>query len=216
MLRRGQLRDDSGFTLVELLVSIVILGAIMAPLTGVVIGFFKNSAATQARLNESHDAQITAAYFAQDVQALGVRDYDVTGTAYYPLLQSVEPGVAPDAGLYPCGDVGSPAAIVRLAWDEFSSSALTAHTRVHVAYVLEGTELHRLLCDASAAPTTDDVVAHNITAASVTCLTASGGTGCTGTGTDVPTAVSLHLTIRDPKSPADYAITLTGQRRQSP
>jgi prepilin-type N-terminal cleavage/methylation domain-containing protein len=206
---------DAGFTLVELLISMVILGIIAAPLSAVIIGYFKNTAATTARLNESHDEQLAAAYFAQDVQAVGVRDYSVTGTAYYPLLQSVETGVAPDGGSYPCGAAGTPAAVVRFAWDEFSDSTLASRTQTRVAYVVEGSTLHRVRCDGPTGAISDVVVAHNVTAAAVSCLTSSGGTSCTGTGAAVPTTVSLRLTIRDPKSPADYPVTLTGQRRQS-
>jgi prepilin-type N-terminal cleavage/methylation domain-containing protein len=217
VLRARALRssDDAGFTLVELLMSIVILGVIMAPLTGVVLTYFRNADATSARLNESHDAQITAAWFSQDVQALGVRDYTAPGP-YFPLLQSVETGVAADGGSHPCGAAGTPDALVRFAWDDFSDSTLGSRSQTRVVYVVEGTELHRVRCDGSAAGVTSDVVvAHNVTAASVACATASGGTGCTGAGAQVPTAVSLLLTIRDPKSAADYPVTLTGQRRQS-
>jgi hypothetical protein len=80
---------------------------------------------------------------------------------------------------------------------------------------VEGSTLHRVRCDGPTGAISDVVVAHNVTAAAVSCLTSSGGTSCTGTGAAVPTTVSLRLTIRDPKSPADYPVTLTGQRRQS-
>jgi prepilin-type N-terminal cleavage/methylation domain-containing protein len=214
--------DDAGFTLVELLISIVILGVIAAPLVGVVLGYLQNTDATAARMNESHDAQIAAAYFAQDVQAVGVRDYADTSTAFFPLKQSVETNVATAGGLYPCGAAGLPDAVVRLAWDEFGpGGAAGPATQTRVAYVVQnGTELHRVVCKGSATPTADVVVAHNLVApfATVTCADKSGApTPCTGSGSAVPSAVSLALTISDPKSSAgsSYPVTLTGQRRQS-
>ena len=42
--------DDAGFTLVELLVTMVIIGIIVAPLTAVVLGYLKNTDATTARM----------------------------------------------------------------------------------------------------------------------------------------------------------------------
>jgi prepilin-type N-terminal cleavage/methylation domain-containing protein len=175
---RPRLRDDDGFTLVELLMSIVILGVIAAPLAAVVIGYFKNSAATSARLNESHDAQIAAAYFAQDVQGIGVRDYDDTTSAYFPLLQSVETAVAADGGSNPCGPAGTPP-------------------------------------PSSGSPGTTSSTAPSPRARTPGWPTSWRAPSCTGTGAGVPSTVKLLLTIRDPKSAADYHVTLTGQRRQS-
>jgi hypothetical protein len=198
------------------LVSIVILGIIAAPLAGVILGFFKNSDATARRMNESHDAQIVAAFFAQDVQSMGVHDYLNPTILNKPFKQSVETGVV-GTGDFACGP---PAAVVRLAWDDWESVPTDVNalpTRVQVAYVVENvTELHRLVCRGSATPTADAIVAHNVVAASVACVTSSGGASCTGSDPDVPTTVSLQLTIRDPKSIANYSVTLTGQRRQTP
>jgi len=213
-------RGDAGFTLVELLISVVILGIIAAPLAGVVLGYLKNADATSARLSESHDVQIAAAYFAQDVESLGVRDYSDTTTFDHPLVQSAETDVAADGGTYPCGPAGTPAAVVRLAWDDWDGvpSSSGTPTLVRTAYVVQGTELHRLVCRGSSAVTADVVLAHNLVSpfAAVTCTDPAGATvGCTGAA--VPGTVSLRLTIHDPHSAAGstYAITLTGQRRQT-
>jgi prepilin-type N-terminal cleavage/methylation domain-containing protein len=225
VLTRPRLRDDdAGFTLVELLMSVVILGIIAVPLAGVVIGYLKNAGATSARMSESHDAQMAAAYFAQDVQALGTRDYSDATTFDHPLLQSVETGVAATGGTYPCGPAGTPDAVVRLAWDDWDgvpSGSSTAPIRVRAAYVLEnGTELHRLVCRDSSAVVSDVVVAHDLVSpfAAVTCTDGAGvAVACTGAGVAVPGTVSLRLTIHDPHSAAGstYSVTLTGQRRQT-
>jgi hypothetical protein len=199
--------------------SIVILGIIAGPLAGVVIGYLKNADATSARMSESHDSQMAAAYFAQDVQAVGIRDYSSTTTFDHPLVQSVETGVAATGGSYPCGPAGTPAAVVRLAWDDWDGVSGTTPVRVRAAYVVQdGTELHRLLCRGSSAVTSDVTLAHDLVTpfASVTCTDTAGvASACTGSA--VPGTVSLHLTIHDPHSAAGstYAITLTGQRRQT-
>jgi prepilin-type N-terminal cleavage/methylation domain-containing protein len=204
-LRRGA----DGFTLVELLVAIVILGSITLPLSNVVIGYFRNTNATTARLIESHDAQISTAYWAQDVASIGTR----STTAPYPLNQSVWTGAS---SLYPCPTAGT--RIVTLAWDEFTSAG--TRTLVQVVYVVQTvsglTELHRVRCQGSAAMVSDVTLAHDLdpsTPPTVACL---GTSGFNCAGPDVPKSVTLTLTIKDPKNlGAAYVVKLTGQRRQS-
>jgi prepilin-type N-terminal cleavage/methylation domain-containing protein len=206
-------RDDRGFTLIELLVAIVIIGIIAAPLGNVMIGYLRNTDATTARLSESHDAQIAAAYFAQDVASVGV--HDRTDTAY-ALQQSIEQNASPASGLYPCGGSTLPNAVVRMAWDDFINGAAADPMQMRVAYVLETsagkTELHRITCADNANIKSDTVLAHNVVSASAACSST-----CSGTGASVPQTVTLTLTIRAAKSNAvtDYAVDLTGQRRQT-
>lgn len=212
---------EAGFTLVELLMCIVILGIIAVPLGQVVIGYLENADATTARMSESHDAQIAAAYFAQDVQAIGVRDYTTTASPLPPLEQSVWTDIAPTDGDYPCGPSGLPNAVVRFAWDDFSGGAGAPPTQTRVAYVVEnGTELHRVVCAGSSAVTSDVRITQDLVSpfATVTCTDGSGAAiSCTGSGSAVPSSVSLALTIHDPQSNTsrDYTVALTGQRRQS-
>jgi prepilin-type N-terminal cleavage/methylation domain-containing protein len=210
-------RGDGGFTLVELLLAIAIIGVITVPLSGVVIGFLKNTDATTARLIESHDGQIASAYWARDVASIGTR----LPTSPYAPQQSVEQGVAYNLGLYPCGAAGTPAAIVRLAWDESSidpSTSVVTTTVVRVAYVVKNvagaTELHRLRCQGSAAVVSDVTVAHVIDPLTLPSLTCATPTTCTTAV--VPDTLTLTLTLKDPKNRgAAYVVPLTGKRRQS-
>ena len=221
MMNRTDLRSvrgDDGFTLVELLVAIVIMGVISVPLTNVVISYLHNSDATMARLLESHDVQISSAYWAQDVASIGTR----STTSLYPLTQSVETDVAYSASKYPCGPAGT-TPIVTLAWDDFTGPGTS--TLVRVAYVRKAapgqtalTELHRLRCDGTAPGFSDVTLAHDLnpspplTPATVVCSTTCMGTH----DMPVPTTITLNLSLKDPKDPGEaYSIPLIGQRRQS-
>jgi prepilin-type N-terminal cleavage/methylation domain-containing protein len=197
-------RNEAGFTLIELLLVIVILGIIAVPLSGVVLGYLRNSDATTARMTESRDAQFSAAYFAQDVASMGVR----SATSPYPLVQSVDDT---NAGTwpYPCG-TASITTVVRFAWDDYAAPG--SATQIRVAYVRDGTELHRLTCAGSATPVSDVVVAHSLNPVSPPVLTC--WTTCTSAA--VPSRVTMSLSIKDPKNAgAAYVVNLTGQRRQT-
>lgn len=202
-------RTDEGFTLVELLISIVILGVITVPLGNVVIGILQNQQKTHDRLELSHDTQISAAYFARDVATLGVRDYDAPRTpgGDVPFGTSVEV----DADSRNCGGTSTPPAKLRLLSDSWDNSASPPVVyRDFVAYYLSGTELHRVKCtDGSSPKVTDIVVAHNVSSLEEP--------RCDGAACDpdvVPNAVELTFTVTkgalDPET-----ITLNGQRRQT-
>src|SRR6186713_848100 len=91
-------RDDRGFTLIEMLIAITLLGIIIVPLSMAMIVFFRNSSATTDRMAESHDVQIASAYFAQDVQSVGARDWT---SATLTTMQSID--VSPFTGSFTCG-----------------------------------------------------------------------------------------------------------------
>jgi prepilin-type N-terminal cleavage/methylation domain-containing protein len=62
-------RRDDGFTLVELLIVVSILGIIMGAIAASFIVSLRVTSETQDRLSESHDADLTSAYFASDFQS---------------------------------------------------------------------------------------------------------------------------------------------------
>lgn len=201
-------RDQRGFTLVELLIAIVILGIIIVPLANGLIAFFRNSDATTGRLSESHDAQLAAAYFAQDVQSVGVRDWTASP---YALKQSVEQNVGATGGLYPCGT--GTTAVLRLAWDD-PTSASGAPATVRVAYVIATSaggeqQLRRIACGTgTTTPTSDVVLVHNLVSATVVC-----SSQCTAAS--VPKQITLQLVIKNSATSASLNVDLIGQRRQS-
>lgn len=205
-------RSDAGFTLVELLIAIVIIGIITVPLGNVIISYLRNSDQTNAWLSESHDVQIAAAYFSQDVASVGVRNAeDAT------LAQSIETNAPAAGGLYPCGTTGT--ALVRFAWDQYTVGSDAPEgllpTTVVAAYVVTAdagrSQLHRVYCDGSPAVTSDVILVHNLDSANVTCEP----TECTA-NPGVPQRVKLRLAIKAPGSTGSpYTITLSGQRRQT-
>jgi prepilin-type N-terminal cleavage/methylation domain-containing protein len=201
-------RDD-GFTLVELLLVIVIVGIISVPLANVVISYFKNSGETTKRLNESHDAQITNAYWQKDVASIGVRSstYDAA-TATFPFLQSVD---IPFPCTPPAG-IASP--FVVLGWSEYDSAGTA--TSIAVGYAMRGAStLVRLHCTGTTLDSATPL-AKNLTAIPTVTCTAPGG-ACTGAGANVPTSITLGLSIKDPErvGGSAYTATLTGERRQT-
>jgi len=62
-------RREAGFTLVELLIGIAIAGVLITVIGSAMVVGLKTTDATTQRLSESHDAQITSAYLANDVQS---------------------------------------------------------------------------------------------------------------------------------------------------
>jgi prepilin-type N-terminal cleavage/methylation domain-containing protein len=199
-------REEGGFTLPELVITVTIIGIIAAGLTGVVISFLTTTTATQSRLTESSDVQFAAAYWQRDVASIGVRSYDA-GTKTFPLQQSVD--VTPTCGL-PSGT-----AVVTLAWSEYTSSDSTATpTRITVSYVAEpdtgGYNLLRIRCTEATVNSTVELM-HSLNALP----TVSCDIACDSA--NVPSAVSLSVSVLDPDGTGTTALTstLAGERRQT-
>jgi prepilin-type N-terminal cleavage/methylation domain-containing protein len=208
-------RDQRGVTLVEVMIVVVVLGIIVVPLGDALVTYLRHTDEVNLRLSASHDAQISAAYFAQDVQSVGRRDWD---SHQFTLAQSVEQNAPATTGLFPCGPGGTPNAVVRFAWDDPTNATGTPAV-VRVAYVVvtsgDERQLQRLTCRGSATVTSTVVLAHNLdqdlpgnAAVRVTCPTSC-------TSATVPQSVTMTVRIEDPANGGSFTVTLTGQRRQS-
>jgi prepilin-type N-terminal cleavage/methylation domain-containing protein len=208
-------RAESGFTLIELVVSVAILGIVSAALLGVVLQYAKTTVDTAARLTESTDQQFISAYWQNDVSSLGRRSLNAASTSVGDTAQAVF--VAPPAG--GCGSsVGTVA--VAFAWNEFDVGvAAPANPWTpklqEAAYVTVPSSgrllLQRVRCSSGLAgsPTT---VAHNLTGVpTINCDTSCGAT-------TPPNRVSMTFNVKDAKNnnPASPGITTTvsADRRQ--
>lgn len=203
---------DAGFTLIELLLVVVILGLITLPLGNTLLGIIDNTDTTSQRLALSHDAQISTAYFSQDVADVGTRDYTQSSA---PSKASIQLNAAYNAGPT-CGAPGTPAAVVRFLSDDYDSASPPVLRIDVVAYVVKpvGTErqLHRIRCVGTSTPVSDVVVAHNLAAAGTPTVTCARPTLCTGSA--VPQSVTMTFTVTA-SSAGSYVVTLSGQRRQT-
>lgn len=201
---------DSGFTLVELLVAIVVLGVVMIPLADLVIQYFRTETSATTVLGESHDAQIVNAYWQQDVASIGLRSpsYDSAQNTF-PLQQSIGVPFGCTSSI-PSG-VNSP--FVVMGWTQYDSSGTP--TQITVGYATQGAAapyaLVRMYCSGTNLQSTA-TLAHDLTAQPT--YSCTGTAGCTGAGSSAPTSVSLTLSIRDASQTyTPYSVTLTGQRR---
>ncbi len=73
-------RTEDGATLVELIVAIAISGIIIAAITNSLIVGFRTTGETQTRLSESHNTQLVANYFPDDVASSRFAEISVVST----------------------------------------------------------------------------------------------------------------------------------------
>lgn len=187
---------DRGFTLVEMLISISILGIVLAAISGVTFVSVRAAASADTRLTESNDLLRAATYFAGDVQS----------------AQSVSVGTTPRCGT-------DAASVVELVGQDFTDDSTFRTTTTVVSYVVRtvpsptGTtrELHRLACSAVTAtptyplvPVTDVAMVRQLssTAPTVSCP-----------GSPCGSFAQVDLTVLERSGGLSY--TLTGRRRTS-
>jgi prepilin-type N-terminal cleavage/methylation domain-containing protein len=195
MLTRRPPARDGGFTLVELIVSIALLGVVMTGITAVMLTALTADRETATRLTESRDGQFVNAYLADDVQG----------------ARSVVTGVT--------ARCGSGTAALELRGASYDPAALTAQVTV-VSYVLRTStvdgvvtgELHRLACVGGASPSYPLTPASDVTVARTLAATGPGVTCTPAPCSAATTRVSLELT---PAS-GGPSVTVGGTRRTTP
>jgi len=219
VLRR--LRGQAGFTLIELLVAIVLLGIISVPLSNLVIQYFRNETSATGRLSQSHDAQITNAYWQQDVSSIGIRKPFDSGTNTFPFDQSVNVN-------FPCANAGY-TRVITLGWD-LTPPAANQTSQMFVEYATttateNGQSLLRLVRLSCTGVTTSSgttytagpvaILAHSLASAPSTVCSGGIGSDCLQTGAG-SSSIKLTINISDPSGKfSPITSSFIGQRRQS-
>lgn len=188
MVRFARLRDEEGFTLIELLIGIVITGLLFGVIAGALIVGLKTTDATSQRFSESHDAQVTSAYLANDVQSAA--------------------SVAVSSGSATCGTMGTPTNLVNFTYAggqiaAYSCGTVNGETRVTRSFTgsndvvvahFAGAARPNVTCPSSPCTSTPNVV-------KISFIEASGyafsllGTRRLSTGAPADGVVSPRLTL---------------------
>jgi prepilin-type N-terminal cleavage/methylation domain-containing protein len=216
---RNRPAGEAGFTLIELVVTIVIMGIIFVPLADFFIQYLTTYNQTQQRLSDSHDLQIVAAYFSQDVANTGLRN-QASGQTIFAPQQSVWTSASGFPSTF-CGAPINAASVLLVKWDDASNGSDTINSvDYYMATEVTGgpgqpaATLHRVSCrEPSLGPPTltpDTTLVHN--------LSATPAVSCSSTCTAAvpPTAITLTLSVQSGATDTSgTSVTLTGQRRQS-
>ncbi len=199
--RPARHRRDRGFTLVELVISLVLSAIVIGVTTSAMLTSMNAADSTVAQIADSTDATLVSAYLIRDAQAAGGVD-PATGTQAVDVGVSIAPTVAGWQGCEQSGDL-----VVRFSWyDRQAGSA----TPVVVTYALgpDGA-LTRRVCERGT--TVDVIVGSHVSAASASCAPVAD---CTG----VPETVTLSMTGSNDRAPLTSSLTasLRGDVQETP
>lgn len=187
-------RDESGFTLVELLVATVVSGIIIGGIASILIVTLQSYPRSAAKLTVSDNAQLLSSWLVPDVQS-------ADGTA-----SGIQ---APPVNNSGCATQGI-AAIdkLRLSW----SDAATPASTYAADYCVVGSELIRYYQQGGTA-VTRTVVSRDLAAGGVVVLT--GSSPANGDGPTVPTAdsVDIKVTTTDLVNGTPYQFHVSASRR---
>jgi prepilin-type N-terminal cleavage/methylation domain-containing protein len=199
------LADERGMTLVEVMMSVAILGIIIVPITAAIMLGFATSNGTRERINDSTSAQLLSAYAPTDVQS-----------AKWVIAMLPLPSPSPAVS---CTTGGTP--LLRLEWDDPALAERTIVTYERVNGAPEGPNLLRVRCNGSGTVLDSSTIVHAMSVFTVTCTRDGGTLGCpTQAECDSPTAVrkvTLDLTTQNLTANdvaySPYSFRVEGTRR---
>jgi prepilin-type N-terminal cleavage/methylation domain-containing protein len=191
MSRAARLRaareQQHGFTLVELMVAMTIMGIILVPMAAGVFVGLRTSDETANRLAGSNDAQLISTWLPPDLHSAGNGSNDVVAT---PTVNTE------------CSGVNN---ALRLKWQATETAGGAATTYV-AAYAISqaSTGEYRLLrysC-VNGGSATQHVIGRNLAGASAVTIATSG------------TKVTMTVTEKStPTNPTSYTFSVSGNRR---
>lgn len=133
-----RMRDDTGFTLVELLAAVAILGVVVLPLTGGIILGLRTMNSTTSRYSASNDAQVLSRYLPPDVQSANTGNTSslsaCTGTSNRKVQLTVNTdGTGTRTIMYWLrGSTAARYELVRSVWDNGANCTMAQPTRTTV------------------------------------------------------------------------------------
>jgi prepilin-type N-terminal cleavage/methylation domain-containing protein len=177
-------RDSGGFTLVEMVMAVAILGIMSTSIGVVAVVMFRTMNQTQNRLDETRGPRFASVYWIPDVAS----------------AETVNPA-STDAPAR-CGPTGE---LVTLRWDDYKTGVTTVSYATSTA--ADGKlRLVRRFCQAgSTTPTRTTVIAPSIAATDGAVITCGNGTTYSGCGTP-DTRKSLLLAVTGKSGGGTYSI----------
>ncbi|MEX1145216.1 MAG: prepilin-type N-terminal cleavage/methylation domain-containing protein [Acidimicrobiia bacterium] len=186
-MTRRAVRHESGFTLIELMVAMAIMGIILVPIAGGLFVGLRTSDETSYRLAGSNDAQLLSTWLPPDLHSAGNQSGDVVA--------------APTANTE-CSGLGNR---LRIRWRATEIAGGSATTYV-AAYAISqaSTGEYRLIryyCVGGGAASTH-VIARNLANSTAAAISTSG------------TKVTMTITEKStPTTPTSYTFSVSGYRR---
>ena len=198
-LRRLRAAGEEGFTLIELVITLVILPLIIGAIAVALFVTFSEQAGVSTRVATSADAQVTSAYFVRDVQsAMYVTTTRTPSAAAWPSTA----GVTSDCG-------SGTTLIVSLAWPSGQQPIHDGATVVSY-WRMAHNVLERDLCKGSATPsssiTSRDYVLP-LTHILLSCVTAGCGASAAQTWISAQTVSGVTLPATESLTKGKYGTT---------
>ena len=196
-------RGEDGFTLLEVIISVVILSMIAGALTAAFVTAMGGTGSTSQRIHETSDAQVIASFLERDAQAAGGSNPS-TG-ASDPSLGVSAPPSADDAG---CTNTTPGATLeFRFKWNDQTGTTPAVANVANYYFVASTKQLVRTTCVGAATPAN----AKSITLA--TSILSVAPSCSPGSCPPHPDTVSLTITEQDSANAGTYTFTLTAELR---
>jgi prepilin-type N-terminal cleavage/methylation domain-containing protein len=198
-------RGEAGFTLVELLIVIVLLGLVTAALTSSFITALRGNDTAAQRVDETNDAQLVASFLVRDAQAAGGSN---------PATGSVDPSLGvslTDAAS--CTDPDGAALVVRFKWNDRVDASTFDSRVVTYNYDAASMELRRRSCT-NGSFTDQLVLATNVgTNPEAPAASCNPSANCPGLPDTVTLTVSTTNAPQNAPTPYTYSLKATVRPR---